>query len=426
MDPLLATVEAPGRVGGRRLPPWLAIALVIAIGVNIRGIFGAVPPLVPDIRADLDVSATTASLLTALTLLTMGLCAPLGHVLVTRIGADWAMISLLAVLALAELSRFLIDTPAPLVATAAVIGGALGALSTLTPGFISHHLPHLRGLATGIYSTAMALGVALAAGTAQPVAASFGGWRTALAVWGVVALLLAAALVLTHLGGAGVPDEAGVPTRLSLPLRERRAWFVTAVFAVPMFLGFSVIAWLPSLFVEAGLSAGTAAAYLVAFQCVQLFSMLTLTPLTDRFPGRRGVFATVMVTSTLGLLLLVLEPHDWAVPGLLLAGFGIGGASSLALVKVQDEAHSPQDATRLSGMAMLFSFTGGAIGPFLVGTLKDTTGSYVPGFAVCLGVSTLSLLLLVRMAPARPRPAPVDPHDFPADNRPGPGSPART
>ena len=178
-----------------------------------------------------------------------------------------------------------------------------------------------------------------------------------------------------------------------------------------MFLGFSVIAWLPSLFVEQGISAGTAAGCLVAFQSVQILSMLGLTPMTDRFPGRRGIFTMVMASSTLGLLMLVLEPRDWAMPGLLLAGFGIGGASSLALVTIQDESTSPQHATRLSAMAMLFSFTAGAAGPFLVGAIHDATGSFVPGFAMCLGVSTFSLLLLIGMRPAHDRPtSPVGPH----------------
>ena len=52
---------------------------------------------------------------------------------------------------------------------------------------------------------------------------------------------------------------------------------------------------------------------------------------------------------------------------------------------------------------MLFSFTAGAAGPFLIGALKDATGSLVPGFWLCFAVSSLSLLLLFRMHPAAPR-----------------------
>lgn len=402
MDPTVVAAPPQGRSReSRPLSTWLALLLVIATGVNVRAIFGVTPPLVPVIRADLDLSATTASLLTSMPILAMALCAPLGHVLSTRLGTDWAMASLLAFLGLAEVSRVAIDSAVPLVVTAGLIGGALGALSTLTPALIAHHLPRLRGLATGVYSTSMALGVGLAAGTAQPIADGLGGWRVALAVWGLLAWVLVVVTLVLRGAGAGMPETPGPATRIALPLRDARAWFVTTVYSVAMFLGFGVIAWLPSLFVDHGIAPRTAAVYLVSFQFVQLFSILTLTALTDRVAGRRGVFAVAMITSTLGIGMLAAEPHDWAIPGLLLGGFGIGGASSLALVKVQDEATSLEDATRLSAMAMLFSFTAGAAGPFAIGALKDLTGSLVPGYWLCFAVSLLSLLLLIRMHPAR-------------------------
>lgn len=387
--------------GSRRLSIPLALALVIATGVNIRAIFGVTPPLIPMISEDLGLNATTASLLTSVPILAMALGAPLGNALSTLLGADGAMISLLALLGLAELSRLLIGTPWPLVLTAGLIGGALGALSALTPALIAHHLPRMRGMATGVYATSMALGVGLAAGTAQPIAEQLGGWRPALAVWGLLAWALVVVLFAARRHGAGMPEESGPAGQLSLPLREGRAWFVSVTYSVPMFLGFGVITWLPSLFIDHGYSTATAALFLVCFQSIQLVSILTLTPITDRIAGRRGVFATAMASTTTGLALLTLEPHDWAVPGLLMAGFGIGGASGLALVKVQDEAHSLQDATRLSAMAMLFSFAAGAAGPFVMGVLKDATGSLVPAFGLCFVVSTLSLGLLVRMRPAQ-------------------------
>lgn len=400
-EPAVAdTTAEPVRPRPRALSTWLALTLVIATGVNLRAIFGVTPPLVPVISDELSLSATAASLLTSVPILAMAICAPLGHALTSRLGTDRAMIVLLAFLGIAELSRLMMDAAVPLIVSAGLIGGSLGAISTLVPAFIAHYLPRLRGLATGVYSTSMALGVGLAAGTAQPVTDHLGGWRVALGLWGVAAFALVLALGAVRASGRGMPRAAGGHHRVSLPLREKRAWFVSAVCCVPMFLGFGVIAWLPSHFIENGISPGRAAFYLVLFQSIQLVSMLTLTPLTDRIPGRRGVFATVMVTATLGLLLLSMEPHGLAVPGALLAGFGIGGASSLALVKVQDEATSPQDATRLSAMSMLLSFTAGAVGPFLMGALADLTGTLTWSFWLCFVVSAGGMLLLIGMHPA--------------------------
>lgn len=386
----------------RPLSVPLALTLVFLTGVNIRAVFGVTPPLVPAISADLGLSSTAASLLTSVPILAMAGGAPLGHLLSSRFGGDRTMTGLLVLLSAAELSRVAMSSTPPLVVSAAFIGVALGCLSTLTPALIAHHLPGLPGLATGVYATAMAVGVGLAAGTALPVADLLGGWRGALAVWGLLPWALVAGVAWARWRGAGIPvDRSSHGQPFSLPLREGRAWFLTALYSVPMFLGFGVIAWLPTLFVENGISPSTAGLYLVCFQAVQLVSILGLTHVTDRTTGRRAVFAVAMTTSTVGLTLLVLDPVGVAIPGLLLAGFGIGGGSGLALVKVQDEAVSLADATRLSSMTMLFSFAAGATGPFLAGLLRDHAGSLRPAFAMFLGVSALSLLLLVRMRPAR-------------------------
>ena len=190
------------------------MALVVATGVNIRAVFGVTPPLIPLISNDLGLNGTTASLLTSVPILAMALCAPLGHVLSTRLGVDGAMVCLLLLLSAAELSRALMDSVVPLVVSAGLIGGALGALSTLTPALIAHHLPRMRGLATGIYATSMALGVGLAAGTAQPLADLLGGWRGALAAWGLLGLVLVLALSVARAArrrdarGAGPPAAA--------------------------------------------------------------------------------------------------------------------------------------------------------------------------------------------------------------------------
>ena len=233
MDSRVVAAPPQRARGSRPLSTWLALLLVIATGVNIRAIFGVTPPLIPVISADLDLSGTTASLLTSMPILAMALCAPLGHVLSTRLGPDWAMVWLLGLLSVAELSRAVIDSAIPLVVTAGLIGGALGALSTLTPALIVHHLPHRRGLATGVYSTSMALGVGLAAGTAQPIADVLGGWRMTLAVWGLLAWVIIAVTLAARWAGAGMVEDPGPPTRVSLPLREARAWFVTAVVQRP-------------------------------------------------------------------------------------------------------------------------------------------------------------------------------------------------
>src|SRR3954469_17345426 len=55
----------------------LAVAVVLT-GLNLRPLFGSLPPLLADIRADLGLSAAAAGLLTTGPLLCLGLLAQLG------------------------------------------------------------------------------------------------------------------------------------------------------------------------------------------------------------------------------------------------------------------------------------------------------------------------------------------------------------
>lgn len=386
---------------------WL-LALIVALGVNLRAMFGAVPPLVPGISAELDLGATEVGLLTSAPVLLMGLCALLGRRLATRMGQEPAMVAFLTVLAVTATSRLVVHDAVVLILTATVIGGAMGGLSSLVPAFISHHLPRLRGTATGVFSTSMALGVAFAAGTTQPLSDLLGGWRPSLATWGFVAVAVAVVLLvlLPRLGTVSEPVPKRAP---SSPAADRRGtgrtWLVAATTSVMMLLGFSTIAWLSPSFEHLGMDSSRAALMFVLFQCVQVFSMLTLPPLTDVLPGKRLVFAVVLVATSTGLLLLVLDPVALAVPASLLAGFGIGGGSSLALVLIQYAATTREEANRISAVSMLTAYTIAAAGPLALGALRDTTGGFTAGYVVLLVLSLASFALLVPLGSLHSAPA---------------------
>ena len=386
---------------GRRAPAPLrtgsVLVLVVAIGLNLRATFGAVPPLVPDIRAELSLSATQAGLLTSAPILLMGLCAPLGQRTARRLGQEPAMVVFLGMLGVAAGTRVMVPDALALVATAVAMGGAIGALSSLVPAFIGHHLPRLRGTATGVYSTSMALGVALAAAVTGPLAEMLGGWRASLAVWGVTAGAVALALLtlLPRLNAPHAPDSHR-PADGAIPRGGRIGmWLVALTTTVMTLLGFSTIAWLSPAFEHQGMPPGRAALMLVLFQGVQVFSMLTLPALTDVLSSKRVVFVIVLFAAAAGMALLAFAPLSLAVPASLLAGFGIGGGSSLALVLIQYAATNREEANRISAWSMLFAYSVAATGPLALGALRDLTGGFTAGYTVLLLVALTSFALLI-------------------------------
>lgn len=392
------------RPGGRRVPGWLLVVMVGVIGLNLRAALGAVPPLLGPISTELGIPGSTQGLLTSLGVVFMGLCAPVGQRVAARFGSEATTAAFLGVLAVGGLLRLAATTTTVLLLSAAVSGAAMGAISALVPGLIAHHIPRVKGLATGIYSTGLALGVAIAAWVAVPTAELLHGWRPSLALWGGVALLtMLVWLVLVPRLRRHVihpePDEAAASHRL--PWRSPTAWWVTTFSAVQMIVGFSGLAWITPYYAALGMPVADAARLFAFFQIIQLAAMLTLPTITDFTRDRRPLLAVTVVATAAGVLTMVVAPMPLALLAIGLFGFGVGGGSALVLVLVSDYTSTQQQAARLGAMTLMVAFLAGALGPVVLGGLHDVTGSLVAGYAVMVALSVGLAFTLPAFRPGR-------------------------
>jgi CP family cyanate transporter-like MFS transporter len=379
--------------------------MVALIGLNLRAAMGSVPPLLPDIAEDLHLSGTSQGMLTSVVIIFMGLSAPLGQRLGARLGPERATVVTLLVLAAGCTVRLVAVTEPVFLLSSALAGIGMGGSSALLPSLIAEHVPRIRGLTMGVYSTGLALGVALAAWIAVPTEQWLSGWRPALALWGgitaLTALLWLALIPRLRPRPGPSPAAAPVVTNHRLPWRSPTARWVTWFTAANMIIGFSGLAWITPFYVDLGVPDQRAAEYFVLFQVVQLVAMLTLPWLTDFTRDRRLMLGLCVACSGVGIVCLLAAPLALAVPAVLVFGFGVGGSSTLGLVLLVDTTRSQADAARLTGMVMLVAFLAGAAGPALLGWLHDLTGSFVAGYATVLVLTALVLLSVPALRPGR-------------------------
>ena len=407
----------------RPLPAATLVALFALIGVNLRSVFGAVPPLLDDIGADLALSGLALSLLTAIPTLCLGLLAPPSQRLALRIGHEQLTAVALLVLTAAEVMRLAGHVVAMLYLSTFLTGAAMGAISTMMPGLLGHHVPASPGLGAGIYSTAMAIGSTCAALLAVPLAMGLGGWTRSLASWAVLTAVTAACwlLVLPRLTRRGRVDiesitepgidsapvpgvesgaesgEGAEPAEHGLPWRSRTAWLLSAYFALQTFIGFAAITWVAPAYREAGWDAHEASQLLSVLFAIQVVGMLVLPIITDRTIDRRPLLLLSSSSSALGLLCFAATPSlAWA--GVVLFGLGIGGGFSVGIVLLVDVTRSRAEAARLSAMVFLLSYTFAALGPVLVGTLHDASGGFGLGFwvLVVFGAALVAVVPFLR------------------------------
>ena len=347
----------------------LAVAVILT-ALNLRPAVTSVAPLLGDMRTDIGVSATWAGLLTtvpALCFAAAGLAAPR---LSTRIGLgrtiSAAMIALTVGLALRVVGGAHLVIGATLVACAGI-----ALVNVLIPVVIKGSFPTRVGLMTGIYTAALqgggALGSAVTPGLEEPL----GGWRSALAVWALVAFAAFAVWVpaTRRHRRAWQPRTAPAAPRRSL-LRNPLAWTVTLFFGSQAFMAYIVMGWLPEVFIDNGVDKVDAGLLVGLTSLVGVPVALVVAPLAARRPGQSGAIVGLGALGLAGTVGLMVAPAAQPVLWSVLIGIGMG-AFSMALTVIALRARTAEDTAALSGMAQGFGYLIAGAGPFLFGLLHD-------------------------------------------------------
>jgi cyanate permease len=116
----------------------------------------------------------------------------------------------------------------------------------------------------------------------------------------------------------------------------------------------------------------------------QVVGALSIPPLSDRLSARRPavILAGLLVTGGTLVLLVAESVLIVAAAGIVAVGIGLGGVGPLLrAIPVELEGIGPKLTATAVGFVFAVGEVGGFLGPFLVGSLRDATGSFAPGLA---------------------------------------------
>ncbi|WP_421524651.1 cyanate transporter [Pseudomonas yamanorum] len=375
---------------------WLMISVVL-VALNLRPSMAAVGPLLSSIRADVALSFSTASLLTMLPVMAMGLAMFFGMGVAKRFGEHRSIVLSLGVIGLATVSRLFLDSAVELILSAIAAGVGIAMIQALMPALIKSRFSNNVSLFMGLYVTAIMGGAALAASFSPFIQVQTGSWRIGLAIWAVLAVL---ALVFWYAQRSVLPPlpQAGAGQQESF-FGNRRAWLLAIFFGLGTAAYTCVLAWLAPYYVELGWSEQNAGLLLGFLTAMEVVSGLITPAIANRRQDKRGVVAVLLVLIIAGFCGLIMSPQHLSLLWPCLLGLGIGGLFPMSLILSLDHLDNPRRAGGLTAFVQGIGYLIAGLSPLIAGMIRDQLGSFEWAWWSLTAVVVVMLLIVLRFDP---------------------------
>ncbi|SHF71782.1 MFS transporter, CP family, cyanate transporter [Fodinibius roseus] len=370
----------------------LLISGIVLISLNLRPALASVGPLIGAIRETTGLSNTMLGLLTTLPLLAFGVLSTLTPLFTRRLGIEGTIAGALGLLTGGLFLR-VIPTHAALFGGTLLIGIAIALGNVLLPSIVKRDFPNHSGIMTSVYAGMLGLGAAVAAGVSVPLAFDFNwGWHWSLGAWGVPSAI-ALIVWLPQLKKLTLSrHEKSFLAALKDLGHSKRAWQVAFFMGLQSLAFYVILAWLPEILQDRGLTANAAGWMLSLSQGMGVLGSLVLPYWAEKRTDQRPLVWMLLVLEIVSLAGL-LYPEAFLV-GLWvsLIGFSLGGSFGLALLFIVLRTSDSETATELSGMAQSVGYLLAAIGPTLFGALHDLSGAWFIPLLFLFVVAILKLI----------------------------------
>ncbi|SHI56829.1 MFS transporter, CP family, cyanate transporter [Actinomyces denticolens] len=414
-------------MSGVRLPrrAWLAIIVLGFLGLCavLRVPVGVIPPLLERLGDDLGLSGAARGALTSVPVLCFGLLTPVASLVVRRMGVNASGLVMMSAVVAGAVLRSAGGAAAAFAGTV-LIGAGLTIGNLVAPMVIGRDFWHRASLMTGLYSATCNVLVTAATALAVPLAAVI-GWRGSALAWTVIPVVLAAAawwwvyppgstapreglrqrsgmsawVGERSLTGGGHEDAgsdrgaAGASGRTPMggPVwRRPLAWVMALAFTGHVLSFYAISGWLPTALAQtAGMSESAAGLASSVFAMTGIAGPM-LVPLMLEALGWSGArMLGVLSACWLALpVAMIVAPTAWLVP-CLLSGIAQGAFFAALFSLVIQRAESLDDNRRTTALIQTVGYCAAAVGPIVVGWMREATGGWVAPFAVVVAALVL-------------------------------------
>lgn len=361
---------------------WLVLVALLVLSYNLRPTATQIGPVLPDLQRDLAMDPLVAGLLTSLPTLCFAVFGVLAPALARSLGTHRLITLSVLALCLGSIGRTFVQSTAPfiLLSTLALAGLAIG--NILAPSIVRHHFPDRVGLVTALYSLVLSVGVTVSSALTVPMATALGGWRQAyLSSTSVAVLALIPWLALLRKGDfRPVSTSAtGATTGSGISLRDVArtplGWAMVVFFGLQSTQAYSLFGWLPTIYMDAGLSQSDAGWMLGIMTALGIPLAFLLPAYLGRNQRPLALQAAICLCGTAGYVGLMVAPAR--MPWLWASLAAIGTASfPIVLALFGLKARTSGGTAALSGFGQSGGYLIALFGPFLMAALYTRTGTW--------------------------------------------------
>ncbi|MEU3268217.1 CynX/NimT family MFS transporter [Streptomyces bacillaris] len=412
--------------------PWLlrliAVGLVLA-ALNLRPAITSLGALLEEVREGLHMSGSVAGVLTSVPPLCFAVFGIMAPRLARRFGAGTVVCAGMAAIAAGLVIRPYVGSTAGFLAASALALMGIAVSNILMPVIVKRWFPDRVGTMTGLYSMALALGTALAAAVTVPLTGALGGnWQSGLAVWAVLAALAVLPWIVlvrdrtpapgqpaatrpgrgsgTASGSAegsgpasgsasgaasgsasasGAADARSAEAPALRITRSRTAWGLACFFGLQATAAYITMGWMPQIFRDAGVPAGTAGVLLAVTMAMGVPLAFVIPRVAGRLRQQGPIVVVLGLCGLIGYTGLYLAPAAGAWAWALLLGVA-NCAFPLALTMIGMRSRTGAGVVRLSAFAQSTGYLLSIPGPLLVGVLYQHSGGWGLPIALMAGL----------------------------------------
>jgi CP family cyanate transporter-like MFS transporter len=372
-----------------------ALLLLWLAGIALRLTILAVPPVIPLIHDELNLSATQIGILTGLPSMLFAFAAVPGSLLIARLGIRAALVVGLALTAIfGALRGALLDVTWLYAMTIAMAAGVAIMQVTMPPA-VRAWVPHRIGFATAVYTNGLLIGEILPVVLMFPLVLPLAGgsWQGGFVAWSIPVAIIAVIVML--LAPSPAINEGTLARRRWWP-----DWRNTLIWRLGIMLGtinatyFATNAFIPDYMRSTGQGEWINAA-LSGLNSGQLPASFLLLAFAGRLERKAWPYVACGVLCVIATGGIVFGSGAWVVAAAALQGF----AASIILILVlalPPLLSPPDDVHRVTAAMFTISYSCAVVVPVISGLAWDLTGIASTAF---LPIALCGIVLVI-LAPA--------------------------